>query len=121
MVVTVGERQNREAREDGVAVFAALEIEVVAKNARHAGEFGEFDREVAAVGAFDAFVYLLQGDDVSFFAFDECSDARQVDPFVEAFTVMDVVGHHAEGIGGVGLGRAEVDRKRRDTKNGDAR
>jgi hypothetical protein len=95
-VVRVRPAHDGKAREHGVAVFAALKIVVVAEDARHAGEFRQFGRQIAPRGALDAFVHFLQRHDVRARAFDQLGDAQQVNFAIQSLGVMDVVSHHPE-------------------------
>ena len=84
------------AAEDGVAVFSALIVVVVAEDTRHPGQRGQFFREIAAFGPGHALVHFVEADDVGLEVGDELADADQVDLPVEAFAVVDVVGEDTE-------------------------
>ena len=83
--------QHGETRENGVAVFTTLKRMVVVEYPRHAGERGEFRRQVALRRATDALVHFLERDDVGLFAFDHFRDAQEIDFAVQAFAVLDIL------------------------------
>ena len=86
------------AREDRLAVLAAAVVHRLAEDAVHAGEPGEFGGLVDVVGAFVLLSTSCRATRSALASVMTLGDA-EVELFVGALAVVDVVGHHAEGRG----------------------
>jgi hypothetical protein len=82
---------DREPRQHGVSVSAALEIDVVSERDLHAGEFAQHCWLIDSVGALSAAVDFLKGNNVGIHGLDNTGRAREIDFAIDPCTVLDVV------------------------------
>jgi hypothetical protein len=96
-VVGVAEGLNPMPREDGVAVFTALKMEVVAEDGGHARERSQLGGHVNPLSSLHAAIDLLQCDKVRVLPKDDLGDALEIHLPVHAASVLDVVAQDTQG------------------------
>jgi hypothetical protein len=106
LVMNVIEAFDRMPGENGVAVFAALVMEIVAEDGNHACERGQSGGHINPIGSLHAPVDLLQRDEIWVFTEYDLGDALEINLTVHAASMMDVVGQHTQG--GRGGGRCSA-------------
>ena len=87
---------NRKAREQGIAVVSAFELDVSAEDDVHVRQPGEFLGLIHLMGPAGFDIHLLERDEIGFLMGDHAGDALEVQLPIHAFAVMDIVAQYAE-------------------------
>jgi hypothetical protein len=90
-VVGIAKGLHRMPGEDGVAVFTALEMEVVAEDGGHSREQGQLGGHVSAFSSLHAAIDLLQCDKIRVLPKDDLGNALEIHLPVHAASMLDVV------------------------------